>query len=55
MFVDGVVTGEIHGTVSGVMRASVEGDVNLNLLSGSMTEKELPEHTGGEEAHHEAE
>ena len=37
------------------MRASVEGDVNLNLLSGSMTEKELPEHTGGEEAHHETE
>ena len=55
VFVDGVVNGEIHGVVSGVMRASVEGDVNLNLLSGSMTEKELPEHTGGEEAHHEAE
>ena len=45
MFVDGVVTGEINGTVSGIMRASVDGDINLNLLSGSVSEQSLPEHT----------
>ncbi len=45
MFVDGVVTGEINGTVSGIMRASVDGDINLNLLSGSVSEQALPEHT----------
>ena len=45
MFVDGVVTGEINGTVSGIMRASVDGDINLNLLSGSVSEQSLPEHS----------
>ena len=39
VFVDGVVRGEIRGTVSGVMRASIEGDVDLNLLSGVMSEE----------------
>ena len=39
VFVDGVVRGEIRGTVSGVMRASIEGDVDLNLLSGDMSEE----------------
>ena len=38
VFVDGVVSGEIHGTVSGVMRANIEGSVKLNLVSGSVTE-----------------
>ena len=42
VFVDGVVTGEIHGTVSGVMRANVDGDVKLNLLSGSMSQPPTP-------------
>ena len=42
VFVDGVVTGEIHGTVSGVMRANVDGDVKLNLISGSMSEPSAP-------------
>ena len=42
MFVDGVVTGEIHGTVSGVMRANVDGDVKLNLISGSMSQPPTP-------------
>lgn len=44
MFVDGVVTGEINGTISGIMRASVDGDINLNLLSGNISEQSLPEH-----------
>lgn len=38
--VDGVVRGEIHGTVSGAMHAIVEGDVDLNLISGSAFEEE---------------
>ena len=42
IFVDGVVTGEIHGTVSGVMRANVDGDVKLNLISGSMSQPPTP-------------
>ncbi len=50
MFVDGVVTGEINGTVSGIMRASVDGDINLNLLSGNISEQSLPEHTPPTEA-----
>ena len=44
MFVVGVVTGEINGTISGIMRASVDGDINLNLLSGNISEQSLPEH-----------
>ena len=36
VFVDGVVSGEIRGTVSGIMRANVEGDVDLHLISGSV-------------------
>ena len=38
VFVDGVVTGEIRGTVSGVMRANVDGDVKLHLISGSVSD-----------------
>jgi hypothetical protein len=37
--VDGIVSGEIRGTVTGVMHATVEGDVNLTLLSGSVGEE----------------
>ena len=39
VFVDGVVSGEIHGTVSGIMRANVDGDVQLNVVSGSVTQE----------------
>ena len=39
MFVDGIVSGEINGTVSGVMRANIDGDVKLNLISGSASEE----------------
>ena len=38
VYVDGMVSGEIHGTVSGMMRASVEGDVDLSLISGKIRE-----------------
>ncbi|MDD6188620.1 MAG: MMPL family transporter [Clostridiales bacterium] len=37
--VDGLVRGEVSGTVSGTMHAIVEGDVNLNLISGSVLEE----------------
>ena len=51
--VNGVVSGEIRGAVTGVMRATVEGDVDLNLISGDITntdaEKMIPEHTGKED------
>ena len=38
--VDGIVRGEIHGTISGAVHAIVEGDVDLNLISGSASEEE---------------
>ena len=40
VFVDGLVSGEIHGNVSGIMRANIEGDVNLNVISGSAVQQE---------------
>ena len=36
--VDGMVRGEIAGTVTGVMHATVEGTAKLELLSGSAEE-----------------
>ncbi len=39
MKVDGMVRGEIHGYVSGIVRADIDGEVNLNLLSGGITEE----------------
>ena len=38
--VDGVVSGEIRGKVTGVMKATVDGEVNLTLLSGSVLRNE---------------
>ncbi len=37
--VDGMVRGEVSGTVSGIMHATVDGSVNLSLISGSTTEE----------------
>ena len=37
--IDGMVRGEINGTVSGMVHAVVEGDVNVNLISGNVTEE----------------
>ena len=36
--VDGMVIGEINGTVSGIMHTTVDGDVNLNIISGSLVD-----------------
>ena len=37
--VDGIVNGEVNGTVSGRMYAVIDGDVNLNLISGSVIDE----------------
>jgi len=37
--VDGMVRGEIHGFVSGIIRADINGDVDLHLLSGKSLEE----------------
>ena len=37
--VDGMVRGEVHGYVSGIVRADIDGDVNLQLLSGGISEE----------------
>ena len=55
IYVDGLVTGEIHGTVSGRMRANVDGDVNLNVISGSAEEAAAPTEPLKEADSHEAE
>ena len=36
--VDGLIMGEIHGTVNGFFRGTVDGDVNVRLLSGKTEE-----------------
>lgn len=43
IMVDGVVRGEIQGTISGVVHAAVDGEVNLNLISGSVKEEKNDE------------
>ena len=53
VFVDGVVAGEIHGSVSGIMRANVDGDVDLRLVSGSVTGGTEEKQPGEEEKHDE--
>ena len=38
VFVVGLVTGEISGTASGLVRASVDGNVNLRVISGRIAD-----------------
>ncbi len=35
-----MVRGNINGTVHGIMHATVEGDIDLNLISGSANEEQ---------------
>ena len=35
--VDGLIIGEIHGSVNGIFRGTIDGDVDVRLLSGKMT------------------
>ncbi|MGM9651066.1 MAG: RND transporter, partial [Faecousia sp.] len=37
--IDGVVRGEIHGAIAGTVRATVDGDVNLHVISGAVAEE----------------
>ena len=41
--VSGIVRGEIHGTVNGVMNAIVDGDCDLNIVSGSVRDADTNE------------
>ena len=41
--VNGIVKGEVHGNVSGTMNAVVNGDVQLTVLSGNVTQEENDE------------
>ena len=43
VFVVDLVTGEISGTVSGLVRASVDGNVNLRVISGRIADGAQPE------------
>ena len=40
---DGMVRGEIRGVVSGMMHATVDGEVDLNLISGTASEEDEDE------------
>ena len=49
VFVVGLVTGEISGTVSGLVRTSVDGNVNLRVISGRIADGAQPENPRLEE------
>ena len=55
VFVVGLVTGEISGTVSGLVRTSVDGNVNLRVISGRIADGAQPANPSLEEGSHEAE
>ena len=56
MIVDGAVRGRISGTVTGIMHATIEGDAQLEIVSGDVEElgpadeNSLPGPDGGKEA-----
>ena len=39
MRVNGIVQGEIHGSVAGTMNAIVDGDVQLTVISGNVAQE----------------
>lgn len=55
VFAVGLVTGEISGTVSGLVCASVDGNVNLRVISGRIADGAQPENPRLEEGSHEEE
>lgn len=55
VFAVDLVTGEISGTVSGLVRASVDGNVNLRVISGRIADGAQPENPRLEEGSHEEE
>lgn len=50
VLIDGIVSGEINCTVHGVMRAAVDGDVRLKVLSGSVADEYSESAAESEEA-----
>ena len=50
---DGLVRGEIHGYVNGIIRADINGDVELNLIGGKSNQEPqtLPESQEGGSDH----
>jgi len=65
--VDGLITGEIRGNVNGIFRGTIDGDVNVRLLSGKMEDPgskfpkpepsgpppvQIPDQTGVEPSEH---
>ncbi len=49
--VDGLILGEIHGHVNGIFRGTIDGEVNVKLLSGKMEseEQQRPDNGPGQE------
>ena len=48
--VDGLIHGEIRGTVYGIFKGTISGDVNVQLMSGKMEDSlMLPENSGKEQ------
>lgn len=48
-----MVKGEINGSVNGIMHASIDGDTELHLISGEITEECDTEEVVGEEIENE--
>jgi len=46
---DGVIRGEINGTISGIVHAVVEGDVNVNIVSGEFLQDSVKPAAGSME------
>lgn len=53
IYVSGMVKGEINGSVNGIMHASIDGDTELHLISGEITEECDTEEVVGEEIENE--
>ena len=49
LFVDGIIRGEIHGSINASVRGVVQGDVNAAVISGTMEEVSEEAQEGGAE------
>lgn len=43
VFVDGMIVGELHGNISAVVKGSFDGEANVTIVSGEVTEDEKNE------------
>lgn len=46
VYVSGMVSGKINGTVSGIMHANIDGDTDIHIISGELTEKSSENNKG---------